>query len=55
MEESISKIKAILLGAVFIALALIAGGIDNDYNEQRGQTKDGCTYQRISTSAEICK
>lgn len=55
MEESISKIKVIFIGAILITLMLIAGGMDNEYTEKRGQGRSGCEYQRIATATEMCK
>ena len=55
MEESNSKLKTIFIGAIIVALMLIAGGIDNDYTTKRGRGSDRCEYQRIATATEICK
>lgn len=55
MEESNSKLKAIFIWAIIVALMLIAGGIDNDYTAKRGRGSDRCEYRRVATATEICK
>ena len=50
-----TKLKATLAAAVIIALALIAGWIDNDYHDQRAQERTGCAWIRTPDGTSICR
>ena len=50
-----TKLKATLAAAVVIALALIAGWIDNDYHDQRAQERTECAWIRTPDGTSICR
>lgn len=54
MKKTIKTIRNIILGIAFLGAMLLAGGIDNEYNEQKSTTKP-CREVSISQTATICQ
>ena len=50
-----NKIKATLAAAALIAAALIAGGIDNDYAEQKSKPRTECHWITTPDDTSICR
>lgn len=50
-----SKARTALIVAGLAIAALLAGGIDNDFSEQRSQERKDCNWITTPDNTSVCK